>query len=124
MGDFNAHSYDSAMKDFIKVNGLIKLIKGNTYFKGQGYYIDLILTNKMFSLKHKLLRNWYKWPSPFNIFDYRNYKKFSFENLKTSLDNALRHCSTDYKYFEYIFTSVLNENAPTPPSPPPQKKKA
>ena len=41
MGDFNAHSYDSVMKDFIKVNGLIKLVKGNTYFKGQGSCIDL-----------------------------------------------------------------------------------
>ena len=30
MGDFNAQRLDSAMKDFIKVNGLINLIKENT----------------------------------------------------------------------------------------------
>ena len=42
------------------------------------------------------------------LVNYRDYKIFSFENFKTSLDNALRHCSTDYKLFEYIFTSVLN----------------
>ena len=34
MGDFNAQPLDSAMKDFIKVNGLINLIKGNACFKG------------------------------------------------------------------------------------------
>ena len=52
MGDFNAQPLDSAMKDFIKVNGSINLIKGNTYFKGRGSYIDLILTNRRFSFKH------------------------------------------------------------------------
>ena len=29
MDDFNAQRLDSAMKDFIKVNGLINLVKGN-----------------------------------------------------------------------------------------------
>ena len=46
------------------------------------------------------------------LVNYKDYKRFSFENFKTSLDNALQHCSTDYKHFEYIFTSVLNEYAP------------
>ena len=52
MGDFNAQPHGSAIKDFITVNGLISLIKGNTYFKGQGFCIGLILTNKWFSFKH------------------------------------------------------------------------
>ena len=43
MGDFNAPPLDSVIKDFIKVIGLIKLIKENTCFKGQGSRIDLIL---------------------------------------------------------------------------------
>ena len=30
------------------------------------------------------------------LVNYREYKKFSFENFKTSLGNALRYCSTDY----------------------------
>ena len=30
----NAQTFDSAIKDFIKVNGLIILIKGNNCFKG------------------------------------------------------------------------------------------
>ena len=43
---------------------------------------------------------------------YRDYKNFSFENFKTNLDNTLRHRSTDYTDFEYIFTSILNEKPP------------
>ena len=39
------------------------------------------------------------------LVNYRDYKKFSFEKFKTSLDNVLRHCSTDFKVFEYNFTS-------------------
>ena len=52
MGEFNAQPLDHAMKDFIKVNGSINLIKENTCFKGQGSYIDLILTNRGFLFKH------------------------------------------------------------------------
>ena len=37
---------------------------------------------------------------------YRDHKNFSFENFKTSLDNALRRCLTDYKNFEYIYVGV------------------
>ena len=52
MADFNAQPLDSAMKDFIEVNGLINLIEGNTCFKGQGSCIDLILPKRRFSFKH------------------------------------------------------------------------
>ena len=52
IGDFNTQALDSAMKDFIKVNGLINLIKGNTWFKGQDSCIDLILTSRRFLFKH------------------------------------------------------------------------
>ena len=45
--DFNAQLPDSVMKDFIKVNGLIKLIKENTCLKGHGSSIDLILTKEV-----------------------------------------------------------------------------
>ena len=109
------------------VNKLTNLIKGNTGFKGQGSCIDLILTNRRFSFKHS---NSYKTGignhqhlicstlksnlsnSEPKLVSYRDYKRFSFENFKTGLDNALRQSSTDYKRFEYIFTSVLNEYAP------------
>ena len=43
MGDFSAKPLDSVMKDFIKVNDLVNLMKGNTCFKGHGSYIELTL---------------------------------------------------------------------------------
>ena len=119
MGDFNAQRLDSAMKDFIKVNCLINLIKENTWFKEQGSCIDLILTSSRFSFKHS---NSYKTGisdhhhlinstlksnlsnSEPKLVNYRDCKRFSFENFKTSLDNILRHWSTDCEHFEYIFT--------------------
>ena len=117
MCDFNAHRLDNAMKDFIKVNGLINLIKGNTCLKGQ-------LINRRFSFEHSnsyetgisdnhhlihsMLKSSLSDSEP-KLVNYRDYIRFSFENFKTSLDNALRHCSTYYKHFEYIFTLVLNE---------------
>ena len=120
------------MKDFIKVNGLINLIKGNTCLKGQGPCIDLILTNRRFSFKHSnsyetgisdhhhliysMLKSDLSNSKP-KLVNYRDYKRLYFENFKTSLDNALQHWSTNYKHFQYIFTSVLNEYAP-------KKKKA
>ena len=42
MSDFNAQPLDSAIKNFIKVNGLINLIKGNACVKGQSSYCELI----------------------------------------------------------------------------------
>ena len=115
------------MKDFIKVNGLINLIKGNTCFKGQGSCIDLILTNRRFSFKHSnsyetgasdhhhLIYSMLKYNisnSKLKLVNYRDYKNFFFDNFKTSLNNVLQHYSTDCKHFEDIFTSVLNEYTP------------
>ena len=43
---------------------------------------------------------------------YRNHKIFLRDNFKTCIDKVLRHCSTDYENFKYIFMSALNEYAP------------
>ena len=127
MGEFNAQSLDSVMKDFIKVNGLINLIKGNTCFKGQGSCIDLILAKRRSPFKnsnscetgikdhHHLTYSMLKSNSSNSkpkLVTYRDYKKCSFGNFKTSLDKVLRYCSADYKGFIYIFRLVLNEYAP------------
>ena len=64
-----------------------------TCFKGQGSCIDLVLINRMFSFKHS---NSYET----GISDHHHLIK------------VLRHCSSDYKDFEYIFNLVLIEYAP------------
>ena len=106
MGDFNAQPLDSAMKDFIKVNGLMNLFKGNTCFKGHDSYIDVILTKMRFSFKHSssyetgisdhhhliylmLKSNFCNSEPKLLNGSVSDYKKFSFENLKTNLDDVL-----------------------------------
>ena len=86
--------------------------------------MDLILTNRRFSFKHSKSYEtsvndhhhliYSKLKSTFSnlqgkLVSYVIYRKFSFENFKASVDNALRRSSPDY---EYIFKSVLNKNAP------------
>ena len=114
---FYAQALHSAMKNYIKVNGLTNLINKNNCFKGQGSCSDLILTNKRFSnsyetgivdhqyLIYSMLKSDFS-NSESKLVTYRDHKNFSFENFKTSLDNALRRCSTDYKNFEHIYVGV------------------
>ena len=106
MGDFNAQPLDSAMKDFIKVNGLMNLFKGNTCFKGHDSCIDVILTKMRLSFKHSnsyetgisdhhhliysMLKSNFCNSEPKLLNDsVSDYKKFSFENLKTNSDDVL-----------------------------------
>ena len=49
LGDFNLEPTDSALMGFFDSNSLTNLIKTNACFKGKGYCIDLILTNRKFS---------------------------------------------------------------------------
>ena len=49
--DFKLEPTGSALRGFLDSNSLTNLIKTNTCFKGKGSCIDLILTNKKFSLK-------------------------------------------------------------------------
>ena len=91
MCDFNAQPPDGAKKDFIKVNGLKNLIKGNTCFKGQGSSIDLILTNRSFSFRNSnlyetdhphliyfMLKSIFSNIKPKLVVTYRDYKKLFF----------------------------------------------
>ena len=43
MGYFNLDPNDPCMQNFLNRNVFANLIKTNTYFKGAGSYIDLIL---------------------------------------------------------------------------------
>ena len=51
MGDFNLESGNTILTNFLDSNNLTNLIKTNTCFKGKGSSIDLILTNRKYSLK-------------------------------------------------------------------------
>ena len=55
MGNINAQPVNTAMRDFIKINYLTTLVKGNTCFKGQSSCINIILTKKGSNLNTQTL---------------------------------------------------------------------
>ena len=52
MGNFNLEPNHPCMKSFLNSNSFTNLIKTNTYFKGAGSCIDLILTNRKYSFQY------------------------------------------------------------------------
>ena len=48
MGNTNAQPVNTAIRDFIKINYFITLVRGNTCFKGQNSCINTILTKRRF----------------------------------------------------------------------------
>ena len=51
LGDFNLEQTNSTLMGFLDSTSLTNLIKTNTWFKGKGSCIDLILTNRKFSFE-------------------------------------------------------------------------
>ena len=127
MGDFNMEPNNLMLKSFLDINNLINLIKDNTCFKGKGSSIDLILTNRKYSFKytssyetglsdhHHMIYTMLK--SSFiniepNLQNYREYKNFSFGNIKEDLSEALLDCRNSYYEFESAFITALDKHAP------------
>ena len=54
-GDINLDISHPVMLSFMNKENFINLLKGNTFFKGKGSCIDLILTNRKHSFKHTSL---------------------------------------------------------------------
>ena len=52
MGHFNMEPSDPFLTSFCDSNNIINLIKNNTWFKGIGSCMDLILTNRKYSFKN------------------------------------------------------------------------
>ena len=51
IGDFILEPSTTTLNHVLDSNELYKLIKGHTCFKGKGFLIDLILTNRNFSFR-------------------------------------------------------------------------
>ena len=56
IGDFNFEPNDTTLKHFLDSNGLYNLLKGQSCFKGKTSLIDLILTNRNFSLNSFMMK--------------------------------------------------------------------
>ena len=132
LGDFNSEIDEDIMIEFCNLFTLKNLIKDPTCYKNHNNpsCIDLILTNKPKSFQnsqtvetglsdfHKLiisvLKTSYRKQPP-NIISYRDYRKYSAENLQNDLHSTFIHkplYAISNDEFVEIFTSVLNKHAP------------
>ena len=98
------------------------MIKTNTYFKGKGSCIDLILTNRKFSFKfiltyetgisdhhhmtYRMLKSCFKNTKP-KLLNYRDFKIFSPQAFEEDLSEPLIYCDDSYDKFENIFNSNM-----------------
>ena len=102
-------------------------MKTNTWHKGMGSCIDLILTNRKYFLEnttyyetgfsdhhHKILttpKTTFQQEEP-KCLIYRDHKNFTYENFKSDLQEFLQSCKGSYDAFDNYFTSSLNKHAP------------
>ena len=102
MGDFKMGPNNPMFRSFLDSN-LTNLIKNNTCFKGKGLSIDLILTNRKYSLKYTsshetglndhhhmiytMLKSLFINFEP-KLLNYREYENFSFGSFKADLSEA------------------------------------
>ena len=126
-GDFNLKISHPVMLSFMNNENFINLVKGNTCFKGKGSCIDLILTNRSYSLKHTsstetglsdhhhLISSMMKTKfekEESKVLVYRNYKNFNFNSFKSELLSQFHHNNVTFTSFENNFVNVLNQQAP------------
>ena len=120
MGDFNMEPTVSALLNFLCSNDLSNLMKENTYFKGTGSCIDLILTNRKYSFKHvqsyetrisshhhmiyAMLRSSFQNKEP-KVLNYRDFRNFPTENFNQNLAAAGNDCGDWYDVFKQRFVS-------------------
>ena len=96
-------------------------------FKGDGSYIDLILTNRKFCFKntssfetvisdhhhliYSILKTTFEKEESKKV-TYCNYKQFQWETFEKDLRSTLRNCNGEYENYEQNFVKVLNTHAP------------
>ena len=128
-GDFNAEPQDAKMKTFLDANTLHSHHNIKTCWKSaKGTCIDLILSNKKFSLQHTgaseigvsdfhlliytMLKSTFVKLPPKRLL-YRCYKRFDRNYFLYDLEYSLKECdTTEYREYEATFAGVLDRHAP------------
>ena len=126
-GDFNSEPTNPVMNNSMDSQNFTNLIKNNTYFKGVGSCIDLILTNRNYCFKNtssyeigisdhhhlifSIMKTIFASEEP-KKFVYRDYKTFSHENFKNDLLSKTVDENVDYSKFEKEFIDTPNKHAP------------
>ena len=128
IGDFNAEPQTPVLHTFMKIYGLYNHMKSKTCWKSpNGSCIDLILSNKKFSLKntgavetnlsayhlliYTMLKVNFTKLAP-KQYCYRNYKHFNSEKFLCEIRSSLNNDIYEYVEFETIFSNVLDKYAP------------
>ena len=127
LGDFNMNPSHTQLSAFMEHYNYYNLIKNNTCFKGDGSYIDLILTNRKYCFKntssfetgisdhHHLIYSILKTTcekEESKKVTYRNYKQFQWETFEKDLTSSLSNCNGEYENYEQNSIKVLNTHAP------------
>ena len=111
---------------FMQSLNLFNIIKSNICFKGNGTYIDLILTNRKYCFKpssasetglsvhhhliYSMLKATFKKEEP-KLYKYRDYKKFDSTAFQTDLQSKLEGGPKVYQNFEETFVRVVDAHA-------------
>ena len=116
------------MREFVDLYNMINSIKTTTCFKGIGSCIDLLLTNKKYSLKNTntfstglsdhylLIFSMLKTSFQKNKrLIYRGYTYFSRDSFLTDLSNSIEN-SQSYEDFKTKTVEVLDKHAPRKPN--------
>jgi len=128
MGDFNLEPDNPELAYFMESNSLYNHMKSKTCWKSSaGTCIDLILSNRKYSLMHTstvetglsdyhsliytMLKSKFD-KSPSTVINYRDWKNFNDINFQHDLEYNLPPIIANYKNFNDIFCSVLEKHAP------------
>ena len=116
------------LKSFVQYLNLFNIIKSNICFKGNGTFIDLILTSRKCCFKHSptfetglsdhhyliysMLKTTFK-KEERKLYKYCDYIKFDSIAFHTDLQNKLLDEGSEvYQNFEETFVRVLDAHAP------------
>ena len=122
----NLESGNTILTNFLDSNNQTNLIKTNTYFKGKGSSIDLILANRKYSFKntssyetgltdhhhmiYTMLKSSFVDTEPKQL--NHDFKNFSFESFKEHPREVLTACTNSYETSEDAFKTSLANYAP------------
>ena len=127
LGDFHLELSSPSMLSFMDSQNCVSLIKNKTCFKGTGYCIDLILTNRKYSFRntssyktwlsdphhliYSIMKTIFKCEEPKKLI-YRNCSSFSQKDFQNEPLLNIADWKNNYLEFEKKFGEKLNKHTP------------
>ena len=127
LGDFSLEPSSPSMLSFMDNQNFVSLIKNETFFKGSSSCIDLILTNRKYSLKntssnknefgdhhhliYSVMKTTFKSEEPKKLI-YRNYSNFPHKDFRSDLLLNIGDGKNNYLEFEKNYVETLKKHTP------------